>query len=267
MTESKPLLVNPVIERLRAGDVAMGINIRMSRSSDIVRIAKTTGHDFIFIDTQHALFDLQAIGEMAHTAQAIGVCPLVRVRSVDDPDVSLLLDCGVQGIVFPDVNNAAMARKGVETCRFAPRGKRSVGGGYMQFDYRALPLDQMIGALDESTLVICMIETVEGLANVEEIAAVKGVDILHLGTNDLLVNMGIPGQFDHPKAVEAQNRVIAAAKANGIYSGCGGNRDVARQTAAIRNGVQFTTTQTDTAFLVSAATQWTKSVREQLAKA
>ena len=81
-----------------------------------------------------------------------------------------------------------------------------------------------------------MIETVEGLNNVEAISAVEGVDVLHVGSNDLLVNMGKPGEFEDPAIVAAQDRVIAAAKAHGKFAGIGGNRDVGRQIEAVRRG-------------------------------
>ena len=71
---------------------------------------------------------------------------------MDDPDVSLLLDNGVTGIIYPDVANAAEARKAVETCKFAPIGKRSVVGGYPHFDYRAVPLTE---ACRSSTTSAC----------------------------------------------------------------------------------------------------------------
>src|SRR5579863_6597281 len=104
-------LTNPVKERMKAGEAALGMNIRLGRSADIARIAKATGHDFIFIDVQHSIFSLETIAHIAHTALAIGVAPLVRVRRCDDPDPSLPLDNGALGIVFPDVNNAAEARR------------------------------------------------------------------------------------------------------------------------------------------------------------
>jgi 2-keto-3-deoxy-L-rhamnonate aldolase RhmA len=103
-------LVNPVLERMRSGGIALGMNVRLGRSGDIARIARATGHDFIFIDTQHALFDLETLGHIANVAFACGIAPLVRVRGVGDPDVSLLLDNGAMGIVFPDVSSAAEAR-------------------------------------------------------------------------------------------------------------------------------------------------------------
>jgi 2-keto-3-deoxy-L-rhamnonate aldolase RhmA len=94
---------------------------------------------------------------------------------------------------------------------------------------------------------------------------VQGVDVLHIGSNDLLANMGKPGKFDDPALVEAQQRVIAACRSNGIFAGCGGNRDVARQVDLIKKGCQFITTQSDIGFLQAAASKWTAGIREGLA--
>jgi 2-keto-3-deoxy-L-rhamnonate aldolase RhmA len=118
--------------------------------------------------------------------------------------------------------------------------------------------------MNDMTLVGVMIETVEGLENVEQIAAVPGVDVIHVGTNDLLVNMGLAGQFDAPEIIEAQARVNRACAANGIAAGCGGNRSIERQARAIKNGAQFLTTQTDIAFLSTAARSWTEGLQTAL---
>jgi len=260
-------LVNPVKEKLRAGEAALGITVRTSRTPDIARIAKSTGHDFIFIDGQHSIFDLESTIAIAHAALGIGMTCLVRVRNVDDPDASLLLDNGAAGIIYPDVSTAAQAQKAVDACKFPPIGKRSVVGGYPHFDFASIPLSESVPQLNDHCLLVCMIETVEGLNNVEKIAAVKGVDVIHLGSNDLLANMGKPGKFDDPDIFAAQERVIKAARDNGIVAGCGGNRDVERQVKAIRRGALFVTTQTDVGFLAAAANQWTQGVRTALAKA
>src|SRR3954471_20066385 len=118
-------LINPVKARMQAGDVSLGMIVRLSRSGDIARLAKTTGHDFIFIDMQHALFSLETVGHIAQAALGCGVAPLVRVRSCHDADTSVILDNGATGIIFPDVNSAADARAAVDACKFAPIGKRS----------------------------------------------------------------------------------------------------------------------------------------------
>jgi 2-keto-3-deoxy-L-rhamnonate aldolase RhmA len=259
-----PRLSNRVKEKVKAGEFALGMTVRLGRSPDIARIAKASGHDFLFIDTQHSIFDLESIASIAHTALAIGIEPLVRVRGIHDPDVSLLLDNGVTGIVYPDIASDADAKVAAATCKFAPTGRRSVVGGYPHFDYRALAVADSVRQLNDACLLVCMIESLAGLENCEAIAAVDGVDVLHLGSNDLLVAMGKPGQFDDPAIIAAEQRVIAAARSHGKAAGCGGNRDVARQAAAIGRGAQFVTTQTDIGFLAAAAGAWTQGLRAAL---
>jgi staphyloferrin B biosynthesis citrate synthase len=158
-----PILTNPLKEMMKAGKVALGMNVRLARSGDIARIAKTCGHDFIFIDGQHAIFTRETIAHIAHTALGCGITPLARVRSVDDQDVQVLLDNGVMGIVYPDVNTADEARRAVARAKFPPLGKRSAAGGYPMFDYRSVPVSQTVPALNDATLVVCMIETPEGV--------------------------------------------------------------------------------------------------------
>lgn len=258
----QPTLRNPAKERMRAGDVALGITVRLTRSPDIARIARETGHDFIYIDAQHSIFNLETIAAMALEALACDVAPVVRVRGVDDPDVSLLLDNGVTGIVFPNVATAEQARRAVAAAKFPPVGQRTVTGTYAHFGYRSVPLTAAVPMFNDATLVVVMIESPEGLANVEEIAAVDGVDVVLIGTNDMLFAMGKPGQFDDEEIVAAIDRTIAAADANGKFSGCGGNRNVEGQLAVIRKGVRFMTTQTDVGFMFSGATAWTKGLRD-----
>ena len=150
-----------------------GYHVReTSRASHGLRV-----DDFLFIDVQHAIYSLETIGHIAQTALGCGVAPLVRVRSCRDPDISVMLDCGVTGIVCPDVNTPDDARQIVQTCKFAPIGRRSVTSGYPFFDYRPVPQQEAISLLNANTLVVCMIESLEGLANCEAIAAVDGVDV------------------------------------------------------------------------------------------
>ena len=94
--------------------------------------------------------------------------------------------------------------------------------------------------------------------------AVEGVDVIHLGSNDLLANMGKPGQFDDPAIIDAQECVIAACRKHGKWAGCGGNRNVERQVEIIKRGCQFITTQSDIGFLAAAAMKWTTGIREGL---
>ena len=258
-------LPNPALDRMRGGDVALGMVVRLGRSGDIARIAKSTGHDCIFLDLQHALYDRETLGHVAQVALGCGVTALARVQSPNDPIMPLLLDAGFTGIVVPDVNTADDAKRAVDACKFKPVGRRSVSGAYPMFDFRTQPLADTLRALNDGTLLVCMIETQEGVKNMEAIAAVKGVDVVHLGCNDLLVDMGSPGAFGSPEIVEIIQRAIAVCKAHGKFSGLGGDRDPVRQARFIQEGIRFITTQTDIAFLMLEATRRTTELRRVLA--
>lgn len=254
MTEALPTLVNRVKQRLKADEFAIGMVVRLSRSGDIARIARASGHDFIFIDVQHSIYSLETIGHIAQTALGVDVVPLVRVRSCRDPDIAVMLDCGATGIVFPDINNADDARLAVNTCKYAPIGRRSLTSGYPVFDFKPVPPKDTVRIMNENTLVVCMIETAEGLANVEEIAAVEGVDVLFIGLTDLLYTLGKPGALDDPSVMEAVAKISGAARAHGKFVGLGGDTNPERQVEYVRHGVRFFCLPSDGAFILGAAT-------------
>ena len=257
-------LPNPIKELFKQDKIALGMNVRLARSGDIAGIANSTGHDFIFIDAQHSLYNVETIGHIALAAIGVGIAPLVRVRSYNDPQTQVLLDNGVMGIVFPDVNTADQAREAVRRSKYPPIGTRSVGGGYPILNYKPTPVPDAVAALQDNTLVVCMIETQEGLDNVEAIAAVEGVDVVHVGSNDLLTAMGMPGAFGCPQHIAALEKVIAACKKHGKIPGVGGDRNLARQVAFIRKGMRFITTNSEIAFILSEGSRVTGELRTAL---
>jgi len=253
---------NPALDRMRAGEVALGMVVRLSRSGDIAKVARTSGHDFLFIDLQHGVMSLDTATEICLVASGCGVAPLVRVTGFDNPEAARLLDCGAMGIIVPDVNTAEDARKAVATCKFPPIGRRSVFASYPHFDFAAVPVADAAPAMNEGQLLVCMVESPEGIANLDAIAAVDGVDVIHMGCNDLLYNMGLPGQFGHPNVIAAIDRLIASCAKHGKFAGVGGDRDPARQADYIRKGIRFMTTQSDLAMLMAEASRRTKFLRE-----
>ena len=258
-------LPNPIKELFKQDKIALGMNVRLARSGDIAGIAKTTGHDFIFIDGQHALYNVETIGHMAMAANGMGIAPLVRVSSCDDPNTQALLDNGVVGIVFPDINTADQARRAVARAKFPPLGTRSVAGAYTILHYRAAPMGELVAALQDNTLVVCMIETPEAMDNLDAICAVEGVDVIHVGSNDLLTAMGKPGTFGSAEHVAALDKVIAACKKHGKVPGVGGDRNLARQVEFIRKGMRFITTNSEIAFILAEGSRVTGELRTALA--
>ncbi|PWK61282.1 aldolase/citrate lyase family protein [Aminobacter sp. AP02] len=250
---AQPPLNNHVKRLVLADRLALGLIVRVCRSSEIALVARQSGHDFIFIDTQHSAFDLETISNLSIAALAMGISPLVRVRGYDDPDIPVLLDAGVAGVIVPDVADADQARQVVRTCKYPPQGARSFAGPTISLAYAAVPPAEASRRLNEETLVVCMIENRRGLANVDEIAKVDGVDILHVGCGDLLMDMGKPGEFDSPEIAAAVSTVIQACKDAGKIAGFGGDRNRDRQRRYIQEGVRFVTTQADIALLLQAA--------------
>ena len=266
MTTDSPTLTNPVLEAMRAGKPAFGLSVRSVRTADIARIARASGHQFLFIDGQHGVFNAETIAALANICLAVGVAPLARVKNLNDPDTPILLDNGVSGIIFPDINTPEEARRAVEICRFPPIGRRSVGANFPQYDARAVPANVSVPAINGSTVVVVMVETKRGLDNIEAIAKVPGVDVVHIGTNDLMADLGKAGQLDDPAVGDALDRAIAACKAAGNFAGCGGIRDTAKQAYWIGRGIRFLSTQTDIALLHAGAKAWIDGVHAAMAK-
>jgi 2-keto-3-deoxy-L-rhamnonate aldolase RhmA len=128
-------------------------------------------------------------------------------------------------------------------------------------NYQPVPVDQAAEILNREIMVICMIESAEGLDNIEKIAAVDGVDVLHMGVNDLLMDLGLPGKFGCPEALEAVERLLKACAVHGKFAGLGGDRHPERQRQFIGSGGRFLTTDSDLGFLRAEATRRTEALR------
>jgi 2-keto-3-deoxy-L-rhamnonate aldolase RhmA len=213
---------NTAKERLEAGELAIGIGLRQARTVDIAKIMKTAGYDWLFIDQEHSAMSLDDAAEISCAAQDAGITPIVRVPGFEHYHAAKALDGGAQGIVVPHVDTPEVAALMVKHCRYPPLGKRSVVGILPQLDFAAVPLGEATEAVNASTLLMLMIETREAVANAMEIAATPGVDILLVGANDLSMELGIPGQLDHPDMVAALEKIVAACRKSGIYPALGG---------------------------------------------
>jgi 2-keto-3-deoxy-L-rhamnonate aldolase RhmA len=252
---------NHTLRQLRAGKLAIGLGLRQARTVDTAQIAKTCGFDWLFIDCEHNSMDPDTAAQIAAASLAVGVTPLVRVAGLEHWHASRMLDNGAQGIVFPHVDNAEEARRAANACRFPPVGKRSMGGGLQQLGFEAMALGEAARLVNEETLVVVMIESPQGVASCEEIAAVPGVDALLIGTNDLCFELGIPGQFNDPRVAEAYRKVIAACRRHGKFPGMGGMYTPELLERHIGMGVQLILAGSDFSFLMQAGAARASLVR------
>ena len=252
---------NHALVQLRAGKLAIGLGLRQARTVDIAQIAKTSGFDFLFIDCEHSSMELDTAAQISAASLAVGVTPLVRVAGLEHWHASRILDNGAQGVVVPHVDDAAQAARVAAACRFPPVGKRSMGGGLQQLGFASMPVGDAARIVNQETLVVVMIESPQGVANCEEIAAVPGIDALLIGTNDLCFEIGIPGQFNDPRVADAYRRVIAACKKHGKFPGMGGMYTPELLERHIAMGVQLVLSGSDFSLLMQAGRERASLVR------
>ena len=124
--------------------------------------------------------------------------------------------------MVPHVSTVAEARAVVASCRYPPLGHRSASGSGPALGYSARSQGEINSYLNEQTLLIAMLETPEAIENADAIAAIHGIDMLHIGSSDLSTEMGIPGQYKHARMRQAYEATARAARAHGKSMGVGG---------------------------------------------
>lgn len=257
-------LHNRAFERLRAGDLALGVGLRQARTVDIAKAMRTAGFDWLFIDMEHNSMDVDMAVQICVAAQDAGITPIVRVPGFQHFHATRVLDGGAQGIVVPHVDDAETAAKMVENVRYPPLGHRSVTGALPQLGFEPHPIGETAEVVNRETLLVVMLETPTAIANAEAIAAVPGVDALLIGTSDLTMEMGIPGQAEHPDVVKAYETMLAACRKHGKHPGMGGIYDPAVMKRYVAMGVRMVLAGNDMAFLMSGARSQSAAVRALL---
>jgi 2-keto-3-deoxy-L-rhamnonate aldolase RhmA len=246
---------NRAKHRLAAGQLAVGLVLRQSRTVDIGPIARMCGFDFLSLDLEHSSLDVDTAAQIAMTATMAGIAPLVRAPQTALHDAARLLDSGAQGVIVPHVSSAREAREIVDLFRYPPAGHRSIAALMPQLAFERHPAAEAARLVDDETLLVAMLETQEAIDAADEIAAVGGIDVLLVGTHDLCAGMGIPGRVDDPRIEAAYRHVIAACRRYGISAGMAGVHDPKVSATLVEAGVRYIVAGVDTAFLVAGASQ------------
>lgn len=247
------IVPNHTKRRLAAGGLALGMGARQSRTVDIAMVARSCDYDWLFIDMEHSSTNLDTAAQIAMAALAAGITPLVRVPGPEHHHASRVLDTGAQGIVLPHVDTPEEAARAVSHCKYPPVGHRSIGGPQPQLGFHPLPLVDAMRLVNEETLVVVMLETPRAIANAEHIAAVKGVDVLLIGTNDLCAELGIPGKFTDARVEDSYRKVITACRNHGKFPGMGGVYDPPVMERYIQLGMRFILSGSDLSFMMAGA--------------
>lgn len=206
---------NKVKHILDQGGVAIGTMFFEFNTTGIARIAANAGADFALFDTEHTGWDADTIRMLMATARAADIVPLVRVPATQYHLIARPLDIGAMGLMIPMTESEEQARLFVRSAKYPPEGGRGAAFGVAHDDYEGGDVPTKMKSANKETLLICLVETVPGIENVDKIAAVDGVDVIWIGHYDLTNSMGIPGQFTHPRYLEAVDRVVQACQRHG----------------------------------------------------
>jgi 4-hydroxy-2-oxoheptanedioate aldolase len=208
---------NKAKQVLQAGGTIFSSSVRLPEPG-MCELLGYAGFDFVLIDGEHGATDAVTIDRLVQGCFAGDTVPVYRVLRNDEPEAIMkALDLGVQGILIPHCRTAADARRLKESAEYPPRGKRGFGPGRGS-KWGLVPTPEYFRTIDDSILLLALIEDVEGVENIEDIAKV-GLDILWVGTGDLAADLGVPGQTDHPKVLEASAKVLSACQRHNVVCG------------------------------------------------
>jgi 4-hydroxy-2-oxoheptanedioate aldolase len=227
-------LRNAARERLDKGELALGVILRQARTVDIAPIMKAAGFDWLFLDLEHNSMDLDTAVQIAVAALGAGIAPVARVPARQLWMATRFLDGGGLGIVMPHVDTPEEAHEIAQALRYPPQGHRSV---------------------------VVMLETPRAIENAAAIAAVPGIDSLLIGTNDLAMELGIPGMFGDERILAAYQTVVDACRAHGKFAGIGGIADRELLRRYIEMGVRLVLPGSDLSLMASAAGECSAAMR------
>jgi 4-hydroxy-2-oxoheptanedioate aldolase len=250
-------------ERLKNGEAVHGCWLNMG-SSVSAEIVGSVGFDWVLFDLEHGIgTDAYLVPQL----QALGndsAVPMVRVESFDTARVKRVLDAGVKGVMFPQIQNATEAKKAIENMYYPPVGKRGFAKMVRATQF-GKNFENYYEFAKNNLLGIIQIETIESLNHLDEIAKLEGVDVLFLGPADLSLALGVFGQWDHPLFVDAVQKIGAAAakagKAAGILF-----FDLDQYDFYYENGFRFMASGSDMTFLSKGATDMAIALNDKRTK-
>ena len=208
---------------LRSGGVIHGTMVNALRDPRLAAIFGQLGFEFAVLDAEHSPNDRGVLADASAAFLAAGVCPNVRIPTTAPAELIMARDGGAHGVLVPYCETAGEVRAVVTAARVRP-----LKGALLRtvLDGGALPNDvtrDYLAKRNSNVVVFIGIESVPALENLEAMldagAAAGGIDALMIGPNDLSISLGIPEQYEHPRYLEAVERIVRVAAARGVAAG------------------------------------------------
>ena len=211
--------------------VKLGTLVAEFATPGIGHILKSAGCDFVFFDMEHSGFSLETVKSAIRYFEAAGLPMMVRVPSQDYHFLARAMDMGAEALMAPMVSSVEQAQHIINSMKYHPAGARGVALQIAHDRYRPGSVADKFTAANKRSAFICLIETADGVKNIDGIAALHGVDCLWVGHFDLSVSLGIPGDFANPTFTGAMDKIVAAAKKH--------NKSLGRLVPTVQQGQDF----------------------------
>jgi 2-keto-3-deoxy-L-rhamnonate aldolase RhmA len=211
--------VNQVKQALKQGKLQFGCAFGQIRSVEVAKILAAAGFHWTFIDAEHGCFGIETLFDLCHACSNAGLSPIVRVADMQYALVARALDCGAEGVIFPRVESPELLERAVSWTKFPPVGIRGFGLGPQHFEYERVTIPQVLEHLNANVMVVLQIETKLAVDRRDELLAVPGIDVVMVGPVDLSISLGVPGDFQHPKMVEAMEKIRDSGLKHGVVPG------------------------------------------------
>ena len=209
---------NPLKRTLSEGGVAVGMFLRLP-GFELAELCAHAGSDFVLVDLEHSITTWEQAAAMVLAAESAGTVPVLRLSNPARDLITRALDIGAHGVMVAQVETVETARAVVAATRYGSGGTRGTAGSRRSGFGLRIPLGEFTEAANRATFVSVQIESLEGVRNAGSIAAVRGLDCILAGLSDLTVDLGVPGEWEHPSVVSCTMEIKAACDANGIAFG------------------------------------------------
>ena len=213
------MTTNGAKARLREGGTVVGTMVSEMLNEEVAYILAAAGFDFFVVDTEHGSANTESLQRISRGARSAGIVPLVRVTEITYALIARTLDTGALGLMVPHVETADDARQIVRYAKYPPVGERGFGLRAAVTDYSGASVPDAIAWSNAETMIMAQVESRRTLDQLDEIAAVPGIDVLLIGPTDLSISLGVPGQMLHPTMQEAYRHVVEVAKRRGVAAG------------------------------------------------
>jgi 2-keto-3-deoxy-L-rhamnonate aldolase RhmA len=252
--------VASIKQKLKNNQLVLGTFVSELRNPNVAYLLAQCGFDFLIFDNEHGAFSHETVSDMIAASRGAGIDVIVRVPEIRREAILKPLDSGAAGLLIPQVNTAEQAAEIIQHAKYPPWGARGAATRRAHNRYANTAAPVFLEQANENTFIAVQAETTEAIANVDSIAAVNGIDAVFCGPFDLSISLGIPGDINHPREVEAVDTMVEACrrhnKASGILM-----FDPEHLKPWIDKGMRFIAYSSDVNMLADAAANALKTLR------